>query len=188
MDVIEESKKYALSEIKKFGTPIPIHFEISEKKAIELADKLKADKKIVQVGVFLMDLKLGQALRKNKLSEHVQMSVEATKHFLKEFDLDEEFKDKIINCVEAHHRNVPFKCIEAEICANADCYRFLHPKGFFAYWALLGTRYSDFTDCLNQVEKKMEEKYKILSLDICKDELSGFYNNFRELIDIVKNF
>ena len=105
MDIIEESKKYALSEIDKFGTPISVHFEISEKKALELADKLKADKRIVQIGVCLMDLKLGQALKENRLSEHIQMSIEASKEFLEKFDLDRESTDKIINCIEAHHRD-----------------------------------------------------------------------------------
>ncbi|MDD5291331.1 MAG: hypothetical protein PHZ04_04450 [Patescibacteria group bacterium] len=182
MELIEKSKKYALSEIKKFGTPVLTHFEISEKKAIELASKLGADKTITRVGVYLMDLKLGQALKENKLAEHVQMSAEAAKEFLKKFNIDNLTMRKIINCIEAHHKNVPFECIEAEICANADCYRFIHPKGFFAYLTLLGKRYDNFSDCLNQMEKKLEEKHNILSLEICKNELNEYYKIFKKFI------
>ncbi len=187
MDIIQEARKYAISEIEKFGTPILPHFKISENRAIELAEKLNANKKIIQVGICLMDLKLGQALKENKLSEHVTMSVESSKEFLDKFDIDDSEKDKIINCIEAHHKTVPFRYIEAEICANADCYRFIHPRGFFAYLALLGKRYSSFEDCLNQAEKKLDEKYEILSLDICKDELEGFYKTFKKLIKEARN-
>ena len=187
MDIIQEAKKYAISEKERFGTPSLTHFEIIEKKAIELAEKLNADKKIAQIGVYLMDLKLGQALKEDKLSEHVAMSVEAAKEFLEKFDINAEDKNKIINCVEAHHRGVPFKCIEAEICANADCYKFIHPKGFFSYLTLLGKRYSNFEDSLNQAEKKLDEKYQILSLDICKSELEDFYKTFKKLIKSARN-
>ncbi|MBU2545362.1 hypothetical protein KKC65_02845 [Patescibacteria group bacterium] len=187
MNIIQEAKKYAISEKEKFGTPSLVHFEIVEKKATELAEKLNADKKIALVGVYLMDLKLGQALKEDRLSEHVAMSVEASKEFLNGFDIDDTEKDKIINCVEAHHKDIPFKYIEAEICANADCYKFIHPKGFFSYLTVLGKRYPNFEDSLNQAEKKLEEKYKILSLDVCKNELEYFYEAIRDLIKKARN-
>src|SRR3989344_1198819 len=123
MGIIEESRKYALSEIEKYGAPTLIAFEISEKKAIELARKLKADETIVRVGIVLMDVKLGQALKEGRLKEHVAMSSQASKVFLEKYNLDEKTKNKIINCIEAHHKKIKFSCIESEICGNADCYR-----------------------------------------------------------------
>ncbi len=187
MSLTREAREYALSEIEKYESPILVHFEISEQKAIELAKKLDADETIARVGIVLMDLKLGQALKENRLKEHVSMSAEASKVFLKKFNLDKETEDKIINCIEAHHKDVDFKCIEAEICANADCYRFIHPRGFFAYLTLLGTRYDDFDDCLSQVETKLDEKKNILSLDICKEELNGYYTTFKKFIADSRN-
>lgn len=187
MNLIQQSREYALSETEKYGTPIPVHFNLSEKKAVELAKKLNADETIASVGAMLMDLKLGQALKEQRLPEHVAMSSEAAKEFLEKFDLDNETKDKIINCIEAHHGKVGFKCIEAEICANADCYRFIHPKGFFAYLTLLGKRNYNFEDCLNQAEMKMEEKNGILSLDICKTELEDYYKTLKRFIADARN-
>lgn len=187
MDIIQESKKYALAEIEKFGSPSLVHFEISEKKAIELTEKLGADKKIVQTGVYLMDLKLGQAISENRVAEHVKMSVDAATEFLQKFELDENSKAKILNCVEAHHGKVPFECLEAEICANADCYRFIHPKGFFLYLTILGKRSPIFLECLKSAEDKMDEKYAILSLDICKKELEEYYVTLKKYIVDAKN-
>jgi hypothetical protein len=187
-ETIQESRKLAISEIEKFGLPNLIHFEIAEKKAIELADKLNADKTIVQIGIYLMDLKLGQAFKEDKISEHVQMSVEAAKEFLDKFDIDEISKRKIINCVEAHHGKIPFECLEAEICANADCYRFIHPKGFFVFLTTLGKRSADFYECLTNAENKMDEKYNILSLELCKQELEKYYQTLKKFIDDARRF
>ncbi len=96
MDIIQEARKLAIAEIKKFGLPNIFHFEISEKKAVGLAERLKADKAIVQVGVCLMDLKLGEAFKKNMLSQHVEMSLKSAKQFLAKFNIDELSKQKFL--------------------------------------------------------------------------------------------
>ncbi|GHV24968.1 hypothetical protein FACS1894176_02400 [Bacteroidia bacterium] len=128
---IKSAKEFALNEIEKYGLPTLVNFELSEQKAIELVHKLNANETIVTLGVYLMDCKLGQAFSEKRVTEHVQMSVEASEEFLKQFDLTRDDKAKILNCVAAHHGTVPYSCIEAEICANADCYRFISPKGVF---------------------------------------------------------
>lgn len=180
--IINASRELALSEIEAFGTPHLIHFEISEKKAIELAGILNADQIIVQTGIHLMDLKLGQAMKDGDVPSHVRMSVDAARDWLDKYSLDEGVKNNIINCIEAHHGDIPFSCIEAEICANADCYRFIHPKGFFVYLTMLGKRGLNFSECLTVAEKKMKEKYNILSLDICKKELENYYHTLKSYI------
>ncbi|MDR2189661.1 MAG: hypothetical protein LBP53_00190 [Candidatus Peribacteria bacterium] len=103
MNILQATREFALNEIEKYGLPTLIHFEISETKAIELATKLNVDKTIVLLGVYLMDCKLGQAFSEKRPLEHVQMSVEASKEFLKPFNVDKETEKKILNCVQAHH-------------------------------------------------------------------------------------
>ena len=88
----------------------------------------------------------------------------------------------IINCIESHHGKISFKFLEAEVCTNADCYKFLHPKGFLAYLSILGKRNLSFAETLNRMEGKLDEKYKILSLDICKKELEEYYKMFKKII------
>ena len=181
-EIINKAEELALSEIEKNGSPKIEHFKLSIKKGQELAEKLGAEKDIVMLGTIFMDLKLGECLKENKLAEHVERSSSASKEFLEQFDLSEEVKNKIINCVEEHHGVEKFSCKESEICANADCYRFIHPRGVLAYLTLLGKRYDDFEDCLTQLTKKMEEKYSVLSIDICKQELESDYKNIKELV------
>jgi len=185
MNLAKDARELVMS---KKNTP-QVLFEICEKKALELCDVFKeADRDIVHAGVFLMDLMLSESIEENKVGAHVQMSIKATEELLKKYDVSEKDKEKIINCIEAHHGDVEFKCIEAEICANADCYKFIHPKGFFYYLTLLSSRGQDFDNCLNQMEYKLEEKYRILSLDYCRDELNDYCRILKGYIKDVRNF
>ncbi|MBU1975250.1 MAG: hypothetical protein KKG59_02485 [Nanoarchaeota archaeon] len=183
MGIVEDAREFALSEIKEFGTPIVVHFELSEREAKKLLKEFEVDEEVVLAGVYLMDVKLGQAIKEGRPQDHVQMSVDATEEFLDKSDLEEEKRKKILNCVGAHHGTIPFECKEAEICANADCYRFIHPRGVFAYFTLLGKRSSDPDDCISQAEKKLEEKWNILSLNSCKQELEPYYKSFKQFFE-----
>lgn len=182
-EIIEKAKAYALEEMEKYGTPKKEHFDLSNEKGQKLAKKLKADKDIVMLGTILMDLKLGECLKENNVSEHVERSSAVSREFLEKFDLDNATVEKIINCIEAHHGKKEFICKEAEICANADCYRFLSPRGIFAGLILFGNRDDSVDVCLKKVEEKMNEKWNILTLDICKKETQKDYNSFKKLID-----
>ncbi len=181
--IIQKSKELALWEIKKYWSPSIILFEISRKKWIELAEKLWADKEIVEIWTCLMDLKLWEALSRNSISEHITMSMKWAKEFLAKQDITEEKKNLILHCVEAHHGTIPFNSLEAEICANADCYRFLSSVWIFQFIKDLSKRYDNLMPILKHLKKKMDEKHGILSLDICKQELEKSYNVFSENID-----
>jgi hypothetical protein len=181
-EIIKKAEEFALSEIEKYGTPAKFLFHISNEKGVELARKLNANSDIVQIGTRLMDIKLGEALSKGKLKEHIEMGVEASKNFLSQFELPEEILDKIINCVEGHHGTVDWKCKEAEICANADCYRFLLTKYWVQYISFISSREGTFDDHLAQAEAKADEKWKILSIDMCKKELEPHYKLIKEII------
>ncbi len=125
-EIIKKARELAYAESGKSVRPL---FELANESGQKIAERLDVDKDVVMLGTLLMDLKLKQAMKEDRMSEHVEMSLGATKEFLKDIDLDEEIKNKIYNSVEAHHGTVPFESLEAEICANADCYKFLHPEG-----------------------------------------------------------
>jgi len=181
--IIEDARNYALQEMEKFGSPTLDIFELACMKGQEIATKLNADKDVVLLGTILMDLKLPECLKNGKLSEHVIESSKAAKVFLEGYDLRDDDKLKILNCIEAHHKVVPFSCIESEICANADCYKFLHPRGFIAYAKILAVSdRGDLNYIINQIEYKIDEKYSILSLDLCKAELNEFYPMFKKIL------
>ncbi len=179
--ITKEAVQYAYAETEKNGLPTRMHLDLSIEKGIEIAKMLNADSNIVIAGVALMDVKLGEAFATKRQPEHVKMSADAAKVFLNQFDVDKDTKAKIINCVEAHHGAVPFSCIEAEIVANADCYRFVHPKGVLHYIGTLTKRNLSFKEIIDGAEAKLEEKNMILSLPYCKKELEPYYVAFKKM-------
>lgn len=180
--IIQATRDYAIAETEQYGSPKREHLDLSFVKGQELASKLGADKDIVALGTLLMDIKIGQCISEGKVEDHVVKSIEASKSFLQQYNLDQETIDKILSCVALHHGAEEYPCREAEICANADCYRFLHPKGFISAIILFGRRDENTENTLRQLEKKLEEKHQILSLDICKQELEPYYQEFKNLI------
>lgn len=180
-EIINKAREWALEEIKKNMYPRLPGFNLSNEKGQEIAKKLNADKDIVLLGTLLMDIKLGECFKGGKLPEHVKKGTEATRLFLEQFKLNKETKEKIINCVAAHHKAVPFSCKEAEIVANADCYRFLNVKQFLQFIYEDDT-FNGFEEALSFMEGKVDEKWNILSLKICKDELAPHYKLIKEII------
>jgi hypothetical protein len=169
-EIILKTKEAAISEIKKYGMPGLQVFEFSYNKGKELAEKLGADVFIVQMGTILMDYKLGESFVNGKIKEHTRVSSKEAKKILEQYDLPEEATAKIINCIDSHH-NTQWANLEAEICANADCYRFLTVKNWLRFLHSLRERKDDFEGNFKTAEDKFYEKLKILSLDACKEEL-----------------
>jgi pimeloyl-CoA synthetase len=183
IEIIEKAREWAMKEIEKYGgSPSKMNFDTSLKKGIELAEKFNADKKIVMLGCILMDIKLAECKNQGIIQEHVAKSVEASEEFLKQFDLDEGTTRKIVACIAEHHGAEKFNCMESEICANADCYRFIYPRNVFNFLADLMLGGKSLQESLEFVEKKLDEKHNILSLDVCKEELEHYYGQFKELL------
>lgn len=183
--LVTKAYDYAKEEIEKYGMPTKEHFELSYQKAIWLGNKFNVDIDISKIGVCLMDLKLGQAFKEGTLPNHIKMSADASRMLIDKATISKEDKEKIINCIEAHHGTVEYKWMEAEICANADCYRFIHPKGVFAAVVSFGKRFDNLQDVLKNTKLKMDEKKSIVSLDIVKEELEPYYKQFSQLFEEV---
>lgn len=176
--LIEDIKKLAMEKVSE-----PKLLEFSLEKGKELADYYNANQDIVHIGLCLMDIKLKEALALNKQSQHIKMAVDFAKEFLKEYDISDDEKEDIINCIEAHHKTTPFKCVEAEICANADCYIFIHPIGVFTYMELLMKRGKSLNERISQLRSKLQEKHEIVSLDKVKNELEENYQMFLKIFN-----
>lgn len=177
----------AREEIATYGLPTLRHYELSLEKGIELAKKLNVDVNLVQAGIALMDIKLGQAAKEGHQPEHVQYCVEHAEKLLTELGIDEPYYSNLINCVAAHHGAIPFTSLEAEIVANADCYRFIHPRGVMSFHATVVKRGNEHDAALKAVEAKLDEKYGILSLDVAKEELLEYYKMFKDILTVGKD-
>lgn len=185
-DLVKNADTAMREETKKYNQDIELLYDIALEGGEKLAKIYHANIDIVKIGMSLMDLKLLEAQSLGIPKEHVKLSTEATKEMLKDYNLTEEEKENILHCVTEHHGVEKYFSIESEICANADCYKFLDPKGVFAYCSLLGRRFHDLTKEWKQLEYKMDEKYSTLSLKEVKDELNPYYEQFKSLLEIAK--
>jgi HD superfamily phosphodiesterase len=186
VDIVEESRRLAKEMSEKYGKTPPFdHTELIVKKGQELAKKLGADEKIVTISCYLIDVGLSKAYQKGKIKEHTKISSEMAKDFLNKFNLSKKEKEKIINCIEAHHGKVKHNCIESEIVKNADNFRFLDPTGLFIslYWAKETGR--NLSEWVKLAKEKVEEKYKLVTLDICKKETEENYKLIKEFLNRV---
>lgn len=170
-------------ELAKETVPLPSILDFALSKAKELASIYNGDESIVVIAIALMDLKIKEAKEKGDITKHTSMAADFAKDYIKDYNLTNDEIEKIINCIEAHHGAIPYKCIEAEIVANADCYIFIHPKGVFNYQGLLEKRGISFKEQVEQLNFKLKEKYKLLSLQETKDELDKFYQTFSALYE-----
>jgi len=178
--VVRAARELAYSETDRFGLPTRLHLDLSLEKAEEIAIALGADVQVAIIGTCMMDVKLGEAFKTGKQPQHVKMSADKAREFLVAQGVSGPVLEKIVNCVEAHHKAVPFESREAEIVANADCYRFVHPKGVFHYIGTLTKRDMEFKAIIDGAEAKLEEKKNILSLPYCISELEPFYRMFKD--------
>lgn len=189
---IEELEAWAdnfnREEIKKYKSDIGFLHDIAFNAGIRLAKEYGADEQIVKVALALMDSKLPEASHLGVAKEHVSMALDKTKEILKDNDvLNESVKENILKCIEEHHGVEKFFSIESEVVANADCYKFVHPKGVLYYASMLGRRFHDFDKELDQLNFKLNEKHNALSLPMVKEELESYYQFFQKVIDSAKN-
>lgn len=186
-DLIKKCDDFNKSEIQKYNPDMKFLYELSLDKGIKLAEIYKADVNIVKIAIAMMDSKLPEASYLKTPKKHIEMSSNATKEILSDIDfLNEDIKENIIKCVEEHHGTKEFFSIESEVVANADCYKFVHPKGFLYYSSMLGRRFHNFNKELEQLDFKLNEKHNTISLDIVKEELEPYYQFLQKSINEAK--
>ena len=151
----------------------------------KLIKKYNVDKDIVLISFYLMDCKINEARIQGKRNEHAKMAVEYAEELLNNYNISDEDHKKIINCIAAHHKEVAFDFLEAEIVANLDCYRFIHPYGVFAYLNFLAKNNDDTKEIIRKCKNKMDEKYNNISLEDVRKDLEEFYVMFSNQFDTI---
>lgn len=183
-ELIEYVDKFNRDELKKYNYDLEPMYDIALVEGKRLANLYHADEDIVLISLALIDAKLPEAVRLGNPKEHTKMGLVAAEEILKMVvDMPENVKTNILKCIEEHHGRDTYYSKESEVVANADCYKFLSPKGIITYISILGRRLNDFEKEWDQLEMKMDEKYAHLSLNIAKEELTDCYINFKKYLN-----
>ncbi len=105
---------------------------------VAIAYELKADVNIVRLGCLLHDI--GKVIS-DREGSHIELGVEVLKKY--------RFPQKVVDCIAAHHEDIPFPSIEAVIVYVADAISGSRP----------GARHEDFEEYLKRI-KTIEEVAK----------------------------
>jgi len=121
-----------------YGQNMIAHTLEETKIGIALAHELKADVNIVKLGCLLHDI--GKVVTE-KEGSHVDLGVELLKKY--------HFPQRVIDCVAAHHEDIPFPSVEAIIVYISDAVSGGRP----------GARHEDFQEYLKRI-KTIEDAAK----------------------------
>ncbi len=121
-----------------YGQNMIVHTLEETRIGIALANELKADVNVVKLGCLLHDI--GKVVV-DKEGSHVDLGVDLLKKH--------RFPQKIIDCVAAHHEDIPFPSVESIIVYIADAVSGGRP----------GARHEDFQEYLKRI-KTIEDAAK----------------------------
>jgi len=173
--ILKISEKLLKKEIEKTGLPAIDFHKVCLVYGKRLAKAYKVNEDFILACLNFMDVKVGEAFIKKRVQDHIQMSLEASLKAVKPLNLDKKLIKKISGCILNHHGTKKYPSIEAEICTNADCFKFLHPKAFIAFIASLGKRGRTFEEILKFAQEKIDEKIAVASLPEVKKEAQDYY-------------
>ncbi len=121
-----------------YGQNMILHTLEETRIGVALAHELKADVNMVKLGCLFHDI--GKVIS-DKEGSHIELGVDLLKKY--------RFPQKVVDCVAAHHEDVPFPSVEAIIVYIADAVSGGRP----------GARHEDFEEYLKRI-KTIEEAAK----------------------------
>lgn len=180
-EIFNKTKDFVYSQAEKHSAPSIFHIDLTNQKGQALAEVLGADKDVILMGTLLMDCMLGVAMKEGRVKDHIEMGESEAREFLSRFpELIGSERENILQCVKQHHGAEKFYSLEAEICCNADCYRFASVRGVIG--GMRHSRPMPLEELVNLYSLKADEKWNVLSLEMCKKELEPQYRAIKEFL------
>jgi len=151
-------KKEIIKFVKKSHEEWDFKYHIipAVKNALILAEKLKADKEVVELAAYLHDI--GRIIKYDQV--HDEKGAIIAEKMLKKYGYKKEIRDAVIHCIKSHRvrKNKP-KTKEAKIIASADAMS--HFDTFPILFPVFFKAYKDSYDkTLEKVFAKIERDWK----------------------------
>ena len=183
--IINDLDQEIIAEINKYGIPTLEDYNDVTDTAVRLGTELGVNLDVVRLASKLMHSKVGEAVSLKKWAEHTNMSLGFAMEFFKKYPLNENIKNKVFTCIR-EHRDKTFSIKEAEVCANANCYKYLLPRKTLKMFYTFRQQGHNFEEILFLADEKLEQKWNSLTLDICKKELEENYKKIKAFLESAK--
>lgn len=161
--------KPLITNLKKelYSKPSPgeVLNTITDKKLTEIAKSYPHNHDCLWVGTYLADLFITEAKATGDITKHVSMALDyANKIFALE-KIQKQDAEIILEIIATHHGGKQ-KHIESKLFKNADCFKFLDPKGVFHIFSATYDRIEEgFEKAIQYTMFKVEEKFSLVDLN-----------------------
>jgi len=157
--MIEKIKEVVKKECEKDNWSWDYHMVSVVKYANQLAEKLGADKEIVEVSAWLHDI---TRLKGDPENHHISGPIEAEK-ILKQLNYPQDKIEKVKHCIHAHRgsQSIKRETIEAECVASADAMAHFDNVPALIYVAFVKKQMS-IEEGKDWVRNKLERSWKKL--------------------------
>ena len=153
---------------------------ITEEKLNEISKRYNHNHNALWLGSYLADLFITEAKDTGDIRKHVPMALRYAKDLVKKHNISDQEADIILEIIETHHGGEQ-KHIESKLYKNADCFKFLHPKGVFHIFSVYyDNSENGFEKAVQYAMFKAEEKFALVDLDDeIKKESKELYNRWK---------
>jgi hypothetical protein len=139
-----------------------------EKVLKEVASRYRHDSDSLWIGSYLADMFIQESKEIGDINKHIPMALAYANKLFDEENLPLSKQKIILEVISTHHGGTQ-KYIESRLYKNADCFKFLEPKGVFhIFSAFYKADEKSFKEAMEYTIFKVEEKYRLVDLD---DEL-----------------
>lgn len=155
------------------------------KYAMQLAQKYKADKEVVELSALLHDI--GRIGIKEE-SEHHLLGVPIAEKILQENGFSIEVIKQVKHCIESHRTgkgSVP-ATMSAKIVANADAMAHFDILPMFFYWC--GRENKGIEQSIKWAEKKLKKDWDELTLPEAKKIVRKKYETIQAIFNNIKDY
>ena len=164
-----------------YSKPAPgkILNDITEIKLKKLSKKYEHNYDALWLGSCLADLFITEAKDTGDIKKHVPMALDYAANLIRENDISDQEAEIILEVIETHHGGEQ-KHIESKLYKNADCFKFLDPKGVFHIFAVFYDKSeSGFKKAIQYAMYKVDEKYNLVDIDEeTKKEAKQLYDHW----------
>lgn len=167
-------------------SPGPILNELGETKLRELAARYPDHNHFaLWVGAYLADLFITEAISTGDITRHVPMALDYTEQVIANEHISKADADIIREIIRTHHGGEQ-KHLESKLFKNADCFKFLLPRGVFHIFGTMSERskatdpVAKFAEAMQYTMFKVDEKYSLVDLDDqLKAEANELYDRWQ---------
>ena len=153
-------------ELYAKSSPGEVLNNLMEDKLKKIVSKYTHDEDALWIGSYLADLFITEAKDDGNIKLHVPMALKYAHELIVKYDISKKRSDIIIEIINTHHGGKQ-KCIEAKLFKNADCFKFLEPKGVFYLISVVskGKTEESLKEAIEYARLKVGEKFRLVDLN-----------------------